>query len=101
MTLDIQSLLAWLNANSGALQALAGCIGVPGVLVSLFFLWRQSRDQTLATRATIYQNITATMLDIDRYFIEHPELKKYFFDGASISKKHREYERVKSIVERI
>ena len=97
--MDIQSLLNFLNANAGALQALAGCIGVPGVLVSLYFLWRQSRDQTIATRAEIYQNITATMLDIDRYFIEHPELKKYFFDNAPISKKHREYERVKSIAE--
>lgn len=97
--MDFQSLLTWLNTNSGALQALASCIGVPGVLVSLFFLWRQSRDQTLATRATIYQNITATMLEIDRYFIEHPELKKYFFDNTPITKKHREYERVKSIAE--
>lgn len=97
--MDIQSLLTWLNTNSGALQTIASRIGVPGVLVSLSFLWKQSGDQTLATRATIYQNITATMLEIDRYFIEHRELKKYFFDNAEVTKKNPEYERFKSIAE--
>ncbi len=91
--------VVWLNANAGALQALAGCIGVPGVLLSLFFLWRQVRDQTTATRATVYQNLTAMMIEIDRFFIDHSELRKYFYDGANISEKHDDYPRAVGVAE--
>ena len=95
------NLSATIQAIASIAQAFIGCVGVPALLVSLYFVWRQARDQTLATRATVYQNITATMLDIDRFFIDQPELKKYFYDDEKLAKKNVDYPRVQSIAEMI
>jgi hypothetical protein len=95
----LRSFFDFVEAHSAALQALAGCVGLPGLILSLFFLWQQTREQTVATRASIYQNFTTMMIDIDRYFVEHPQFKPYFYGGAEITPAHPDYARVVTIAE--
>jgi hypothetical protein len=89
----------WINANASGLQAVASCLGVPGLIGSLLLLLNQAQQQTVATRATIYQNLTRMMLDIDLYFIDHPEYKAYFYNGVEITETNPDYTRVLTIAE--
>ena len=41
---------------------------------------KQSAASALATRSGVYQSITDTMIDIDRLFVERPELRGHFYD---------------------
>lgn len=88
-----------IQALAAISQALVSCIGLPGLVISLLLLWRQSREQTIATRAMIHQNLTTTMIDIDKFFIEHPELKPYFYNNADIAEHDPDYARVQSTAE--
>ena len=44
-------------------------------------LTRQMRITTATARATIYQGIAQEMLQIDRFFVENPVLRPYFYEG--------------------
>jgi hypothetical protein len=82
----LSTLWNWINSNAAGLQAVASCLGVPAVIFSLALLIRQVNQQTVATRATIYQNITSTMLEIDRYFVDNPNYRPYFYANAEITR---------------
>ncbi len=109
-----------IQAIASVVQALTGCIGVPALLFSLFLLLRQTqemirqsqalseqykqmteqtREQTLATRATVYQNLTAMMLDIDHFFIDHLDMKPYFYNSTPIPEDPELRARVESVAE--
>ena len=98
-TLTLSIVWNWINTNAAGLQAVASCLGVPAVVFSLALLIRQVDQQTVTTRATIYQNITSMMLEIDRYFVDNPNFKPYFYENAAITDKDPEYARVLTIAE--
>jgi hypothetical protein len=50
-------------------------------VVSLLISWRIGRH---STRITTYRSATDLTLDIDRIFVEHPDLRKYFYDNVSV-----------------
>lgn len=97
---------ATIQAIAAVIQSGMACVSLLTIIGTLIFLYVQSkamieqtREQTIATRATIYQNLTSTMLDIDRYFIDNPDLKKYFYGGENISEKDDLYGKLESIAE--
>lgn len=97
-----------IQALAVIVQSVLACISLLTLLGTLGFFYvqskallEQSREQTIATRATIYQNLTSMMIDIDKYFIDNPELKPYFYDKQDISEKDPLYGKVESIAEMI
>ncbi len=80
-------------------QAIAAVAGVPLVVGSLLAVAHQVRREGKAERATVYQEIVRTMLDIDRTFVERPHLRKHFYRGATIEPSDPEYERTCAIAE--
>jgi hypothetical protein len=70
-----------------------------GVVVSLLLLRAQGLAQRDATLVIAYQNMTAQMADMNRFFLEHLELRPYFFDGASLPSVDGERERVLAAAE--
>ena len=65
-----------------ALEAIGTCVGAVGTIGALIFLWLQVRDVSRGIAGSTYQNIYDQMMEIDRFFIEHPELKPYFYPDA-------------------
>lgn len=70
------------------LQLIVGIVNVisfPIVIFSVILVLRQTRElskQTQltasATRASVYHSISSQMVEIDKFFIENPQLKQYF-----------------------
>jgi hypothetical protein len=96
--------------------------GFVGVVVSLFFLTRQTRLVTrqveLLTRQTelltnqtelltqsaqcdTYASITTNLTMTKQIFIEYPFLRPYFYDGLDISEDNDKYHRAEGVAEHL
>ncbi len=88
------------------LNTLVGCFGLVFVVVSLFFVFRQTRDlnrqtelATQASRVSAYNEVARQMMEIDRFFVENPQYKPYFYEGKAASKDQADYPAIASIAE--
>jgi len=68
-------------------------------LLSLIFVVVQVRQTTVSMQASMYATIATQTLEMDKMFIEKPELRPYFYDGQDIKKGDLNYDRVLSIAE--
>lgn len=60
---------------------------------------RQSRHMSRGTSASVYQTIADQMMSIDRLFVDHPELRQYFYDGVLPPREGLEAARVRAATE--
>jgi hypothetical protein len=80
----------------GATELIAALALIASV-VSLFVSWRTGRH---SARITTYRSATDLTLDIDRIFVEHPDLRKYFYDAVDVTGENAEVQsRVNAIAE--
>jgi hypothetical protein len=70
-----------------------------GVIVSLLLLRAQGLAARDATLVIAYQNMTAQMADMDRFFLEHLDLRPYFFGGKEPPNARDEHDRVLAVAE--
>jgi hypothetical protein len=77
---------SWLGNIAVLLQGLASL----ATLGTLIFIWRQTGELTRQTRnnststiSQLYKDIAEKMLAIDRIFIDHPNLRPYFYSNKS------------------
>lgn len=70
-----------------------------GVIVSLLLLRSQGLAQRDATLVVGYQNMTAQMADMDRFFLENPALRPYFFNGEELPSASDDRARVLAVAE--
>lgn len=87
------------QAVGQVLQALVSVLGLPALVISLVFVWKQLKLSANANRATVYQSVPLLMFDIDRLFIERPELKPYFYGRKPLTHDDPEYNRIMSVAE--
>lgn len=66
-------------------QAVTTVFGLPVLVLSVLLLAWQTVSAARATRASLYQNIATLMIEIDRFFIERPELRPYFYESADVA----------------
>lgn len=66
-----------------ALPNLLATIAVSVALVALVFAWMQTRHMNRSLEVVTYNGSTDLTLQLDRVFIEYPELRPYFYDGQS------------------
>jgi hypothetical protein len=59
----------------------------------------ESQQATRARLATVYQNVSMQMHDINRLFVEHSHLKRYFYEGVSPDQSDDDYAQVACIAE--
>lgn len=92
----------------GALSGLVSSVAAVLALIAVFYAlrqWQESQRQTVlltnANMATVYQHVAAMMLEINRYFLEHPEWKPYFYDGEEVPGRmdKREREQIETLAE--
>ncbi len=55
------------------------------LVLTLAVLWWQIRDVRRSVQGATYERICTTMIEIDRFFVDHPELRPYFYRGKSIA----------------
>jgi hypothetical protein len=70
-----------------------------GVIVSLLLLRNQGLAQRDATLVIAYQNMTAQMADMDRFFLENLDLRPYFFGGDEPPSAKDQHDRVLAVAE--
>jgi hypothetical protein len=70
-----------------------------GVIVSLLLLRAQGLAARDATLVVAYQNMTAQMADVDRFFVENLELRPFFFGGTEPPGAPHERDRVVAVAE--
>lgn len=85
--------------------AIATCVGAIGTIVSLIFLYRQIKGlkRTIEnSESSSYLSMLELMVTIDRFFIEKPELKPYFYGNKEVDAKDPvEKDRLESVAEMI
>lgn len=71
--------------------------GIASVLViaSIYFVWKQVRQQAQNSRTELITGMTTLIVSVSQVFIEHPDMRKYFHDGAVPT--DREAERARAI----
>ena len=76
------------------IAAVAALFGIPAVVWGLF-------SNARATRSRVSQDLSSLMLQIDAVFVQHPELRRFFYDGKAVSHDDEIYPRVVSLAEMI
>jgi hypothetical protein len=83
--------------------AIATCVGAIGTIVSLIFLYHQVKGlkSTIEnSESSSYLNMLELMVSIDRFFIDKPELKPYFYNNKEVDAKDPiEKDRLESVAE--
>jgi hypothetical protein len=74
-------------------------IGFPILIRTLLMIWRQAQYTHHAAMSQVYQNTANDFATVQRYFMEHPEYRLYFYDGKSLDVSDLEYVRVSAIAE--
>jgi hypothetical protein len=81
-------------------------IALVSTIITLVFLTKQVKDQSVATEAqtqalqsSTYQGLMDKQMQLDQIFIEHPEVRPYIFNKKSIEKNDKNYNRVMAVVD--
>ena len=98
-----------MNLNWALLSQFGDFVGGVSTLLALgtiVYVLRQTREMTrqnqISAKTTLigmYKEISSVMLEIDKLFFEHPDLRKYFYDGANIDIKDKKYNEVLGLSE--
>ena len=76
----------------GLIQTIISVLGFVAVVVSLIYVAQNIKTQ-------VYQSIGNQLIDINKVFVDHPELRPYFYEGKEISKGSKLYGLATSIAE--
>lgn len=71
------------------------------VLKQLLYLRKQIRVESASSTSTAYLNVFLLNEQITDVFLEHPEIKKYFYENAEICKNDSKYPLVETVAEKI
>src|SRR5579859_5327236 len=81
------------------ISLLISIAGSLGVIYSLWLLNRQTGIFNRQLMEGISSNMTEYSLQISRIFLEHPDLRPYFFAGQTMENSHPDYQRAEAIAE--
>lgn len=95
----LNTIFSGLGAVSAILQTICTCLAFPTIILSIVYAMRQTRLLAEGTRASVYNSINSQMLELDRFFVENPDLKPYFYEGKEISETDENYLRVANVAE--
>ncbi len=61
-------------------QVVSG-VGAIFVVISIFLVWKQVRQQTRDSRVELTTGMTNLISSVSQTFIEYPHMRKYFYGG--------------------
>lgn len=97
MSASIQTILEYLPLISIVISTLTLLfLSYQAVLAT-----QQTRNNSTSTIASLYSQIAGHMLDIDKTFVAHPELRPYFYRNRALppAGKSADYERCMAVAE--
>ena len=68
-------------------------------LVGLYLVIRQIKKLEIQIKSGSSASLYSQMIEIDRYFIDHPEYKPYIYGNKGISDTDADYDRIRSLAE--
>jgi hypothetical protein len=83
-------------------EAISLLISIAGSLGVIYSLWLLNRQTSIFNRQLmegITANMTGYSLEISRLFLQHPDLRPYFFSGQTIEDGHPDYLRAEAVAE--
>lgn len=86
-----------LRSEPTVLQQAADVAQIAAVL-GLFLLWVQIRLQARTSKTELITGMTALITTVGNAFIEHPELRPYFYENRDPRPRHRERTRAIAVV---
>jgi hypothetical protein len=73
--------LAWIQPYAGWAAAVGTWVAI---IVSILFVRRQIAKAQRAIDSYAFQGISTLWIGIDRFFVDYPELRPYFYDGRDL-----------------
>jgi hypothetical protein len=92
---ELGDLTQWLEVT----QSVVAIIGLPILTLTLLMIGRQAQYAHHTTMSQVYQNTADGFATVQRYFMDNPKYRPYFYDGKSIDAVDPEYVRVSAIAE--
>jgi hypothetical protein len=92
---ELADLAQWLQVA----QSVVAIIGLPILILTLLMIWRQAQYAHHTAMSQVYQNTASDFGVLQRYFMDNPEYRPYFYDSKSIDPLDPEYLRVSAIAE--
>jgi len=81
------------------LSLIISVAGAIGIVVSLWLVYRQTGIFNRQLMESVSQSMTDYSLEISRLFLQHPDLRPYFFAGQTIDESHPDYLRAEAVAE--
>ena len=80
-------------------QSVVAIIGLPILIPTLLMIWWQALYAHHAAMSQVYQNTADNFATVQRYFMENPQYRLYFYDGKCLDRSDIEYVRISAIAE--
>jgi hypothetical protein len=80
-------------------QSVVAITGLPILILTLLMIWRQALYAHHAAMSQVYQNTADNFATVQRYFMENPQYRLYFYDGKCLDRSDIEYMRISAIAE--
>jgi hypothetical protein len=74
-------------------------LGFTAVIVSIRTAREQMANSAAQTRLQVRDRTLGNMLALDRVFLDHPELRPYFYDGKDLDKSDPRFAQVEAVAE--
>ncbi len=91
---------------SSVLQGIVAIFSLATVVLTIVLVVRQTREMTrqsiysaYGTAGNIYKDVSIQMMEIDRLFFEHPEIRPYFYDNQPPPDDPHEAARIEALAE--
>src|SRR5438128_9803811 len=82
-----------------AISLIVSIVGFAAVILTLWFMRRQTKSGTDSLKSSAYQSCATQMFSVDAVFVKYPELHRYFYSGVDVSEGDPAYEQVIAISE--
>ncbi|MDR1779056.1 MAG: hypothetical protein LBR14_04855 [Clostridiales Family XIII bacterium] len=79
-----------------------GALDIAAIVVSLaavFIAFYEGRNVRRSFQEQTYQEFVATWFELDKFFIDDPELRKYFYENYPLEESDPKYGKVLSVAE--
>lgn len=81
------------------LTAISTGVSSIAIICSIVVLWWQLTQLRRSVMSSSYHSVYATMVEIDRFFIEHSAWKPYFYDGKDLPGDPKEAAEIMTVAE--
>ncbi|HEY2530521.1 MAG TPA: hypothetical protein VGJ20_21755 [Xanthobacteraceae bacterium] len=80
-------------------QSVVAIVGFPVLILTMLMIWRQAKYAHHTAMSQVYQSTANSFATVQMYFVDHPELRPYFYDGKRLDASDPEYVRVTAVAE--